>query len=219
MLNYLYFVVNINHEWAGTEVTDFVYIQSAFHSIWYVGNTSHSLNEWVMMSSFENRYLAYWNILKLTIHSTLFKHQDRYKIYSMWLYIFLNWPFRRKSPHIQNRIFGFFIFRVLFVFFSLLSDSLLSMSFLSEIKIVNSSISALDKCSGKNFKGNFLDILPGKFNWRIFSPLGSIYIAIRTYKIISTVHLNGKKLLFFNNSNYQNVYRKTFRAHRLILMS
>lgn len=138
------------------------------------------------------------------------------KIYSMWLYVFLNWPFRTKSPHFQNRIFGFFISRVFF--FSLLSDSLLSMSFLSEIKRVNSSISALDKCSGKNCKGSFLDTLPGEFNWRrIFSPLGGIYIAIRTYKIISTVHLNGKKLLFF--SNYQNVYRKTFRANRLILMS
>lgn len=87
-----------------------------------------------------------------------------------------------------------------FLFF-LLSDSLLSMLFLSEIKIVNSSISALDKCSGQTLKGNFLDILPGKFNWRIFFLLGSIYIAIRTYKIISTVHLNGENLLFFSNSN------------------
>lgn len=46
----------------GQQVTDFVYNQSAFHSIWYVGSTSHLLNEWVMMSSFESRYLAYLNI-------------------------------------------------------------------------------------------------------------------------------------------------------------
>lgn len=38
------------------------------------------------------------------------------KIYSMWLYVFLNWPFRTKSPHFQNRIFGFFISRVFFFF-------------------------------------------------------------------------------------------------------
>lgn len=117
MLNYLHLIVNINHERAGTASYWLRVYPEWLSQDLIVGNTSHSLNKWVMMSSFQSRYLAYWNILKLTSHPTLLKHQDRSKIYSMWLYIFLNWPFRRKSPHIQNGIFGFFISRVFFFFF------------------------------------------------------------------------------------------------------